>query len=544
MTPCRLTSFCSSSLIVLACVLPFASLQAQAQPAEEGGAAVPVPIVPVPAAVTAPAPVPAPAPVVVAASPHLENAVVKIFSTLRGPDPFHPWNKATPQEVSGSGVVIEGNRILTNAHVVGYASQVQVQAKQGGDKMSATVVAIGRGIDLAVLKLDDESFFATHKAPLRANILPDIKDAVLAYGYPVGGASLSITKGIVSRIEFVPYNYQTSGLRIQIDAAINPGNSGGPVIAGDKMIGLAFSGAVNTQNIGYIIPNEEIELFLQDVADGRYDGKPAMFDALQSLENPALRSYLKLDKSVHGMVVQRPAQASPSYPLKEWDVITSIGDSPIDNQGLVKLNADLNVRFQYRVQQLAKNGKLPLTIVREGKTMNIQLPVNAARPLMIPPLLGKYPSYFIAGPIVFSRATLEFRSLIAGNPIALNSYAYNNSPLVTQLGEEPSAEREELVVVSAPFFPHKLVKGYDSRFGSVLYSVNGKPVRSLSHLVSLLRDSKDELIVLKFDQRIGENIVVPRKELLAATDEILTDNGIRAQGSKDMMDVWLGKAGK
>ncbi len=359
----------------------------------------------------------------VAANPaQLEDAVVKIFSTVRAPDPFRPWSKAAPQDVTGSGVVIEGNRILTNAHVVGYASQVQIQAKQGGDKISASVVAIARGIDLAVLKLDDNTFFTTHKAPARANILPQIKDAVFAYGYPTGGSSLSTTKGIVSRIEFVPYNYHTSGLRIQIDAAINPGNSGGPVIVGDKMIGLAFSTATNVQNIGYIIPNEEIELFLHDIEDGHYDGKPAMFDGLQTLENPALRSYLKLNKSVQGMVVQKPAQSDASYPLKEWDVITRIGDTPIDNQGLIKLGPDLNVRFQYRVPQIAKNGKLPLTIVRGGKEMKILLPVSADRPQLIPSLMGDYPSYFIYGPIVFSRATNEFRGAISNNAALLNSY--------------------------------------------------------------------------------------------------------------------------
>ena len=103
--------------------------------------------------------------------------------------------------------------------------------------------------------------------------LPGIKDAVLAYGFPEGGNSLSITKGIVSRVEFAPYNFPVSGLRIQIDAAINPGNSGGPAVVGDKMIGLTFSRLVNAENIGYIIPSEEIELFLQDIADGHYDGQ-------------------------------------------------------------------------------------------------------------------------------------------------------------------------------------------------------------------------------------------------------------------------------
>ena len=94
----------------------------------------------------------------------IENSVVKIFATMRYPDPFKPWTKQAPSEVSASGVVIEGKRILTNAHVVLYASQVQIQANAAGDKLPATVVAVAPGIDLAVLKLDDASFFDTHPA--------------------------------------------------------------------------------------------------------------------------------------------------------------------------------------------------------------------------------------------------------------------------------------------------------------------------------------------------------------------------------------------
>ncbi len=469
---------------------------------------------------------------------NLENSVVKVFSTLRRPDPFKPWSKAAPSEVTGSGVVIEGRRILTNAHVVGYASQVEIQASQSGDKVSATVVAVARDMDLALLKLDDESFFDTHAPVARANGLPAVRDQVFAYGYPTGGTSLSITKGIVSRIEFVSYNQDTSGLRIQIDAAINHGNSGGPAIAGDKMVGLAFLGASNAQNIGYIIPNEEVELFLRGVADGKYDGKPSLLTETQTLENPVLRAFLKLDKSVEGAVVQGTSLQEASSPLKEWDVITKIGDSPVDNQSMVKLGSNLRVRFQYRVQQLAKNGKVPLTIIRAGKTMELMVPVSPGRKLLIPDLDGGYPSYFIYGPIVFSRATAEFTSFISQNANALNAYSFIASPLVTKRGDAPTPEREELVVVSSPFFPHKLVSGYSNRFGSVIYSINKVPVRSLAHMVALLRDSKDEMIVIHFDQRGGENIVVRRKEMVDATESILSDNGIRLQGSKDMMDVW------
>ena len=55
-------------------------------------------------------------------APNIENSVVKVFATMRYPDPFKPWTKQAPSEVTASGVVIEGRRILTNAHVVLYAS--------------------------------------------------------------------------------------------------------------------------------------------------------------------------------------------------------------------------------------------------------------------------------------------------------------------------------------------------------------------------------------------------------------------------------------
>ncbi|MCC2958449.1 trypsin-like peptidase domain-containing protein [Massilia sp. IC2-477] len=489
----------------------------------------PSPAVATPSATTAPA------------LPAIENSVVKIFATVRRPDPYKPWSKQSPADVTGSGVIIEGKRILTNAHVVGYASQVEVQASQSGDKVSAKVIALARGLDLAVLELDDPSFFDKRPPVQRAAVLPDVREAVFAYGYPVGGNSLSTTRGIVSRVEFVGYGSFSSGLRIQIDAPINPGNSGGPVIAGDKMIGLAFSMAANAQNIGYVIPNEEIELFLKDVADGRYDGKPLLHDSVQTLENPALRQYLKIDKSVEGALVHRPYKTDASWPLKEGDIITHIGEYPIDNQGMVKLGANLRVRFQYRIQQLAKNGKVPMTVIRGGKPVKIEVPTSGPRPLLIPDLNGGYPSYFVYGPVVFTRATNEFLSFLASSAPMANVYAFNDSPLMTQRGDSPDAAREELVVISGPFFPHKLVTGYSNRFGSVVESVNGTRIRSLAHLVTVLRDLKDEFVVFKFDQRFGENLILPRKAALDATEGILSDNGIRTQGSEDMMKVWGGK---
>jgi S1-C subfamily serine protease len=476
--------------------------------------------------------VPAPAP------GGVERSVVKMFSTVRRPDPLKPWNKQPSEERSGTGVIIEGKRILTNAHVVMYASQVEVQAYQAGDKVSATVEAIAPGIDLAVVKLDDEKLFATHPPLARATALPDVKEPVMAYGYPTGGSNLSITKGIVSRIEFTGYNHPVQGLRIQIDAAINPGNSGGPAVVGDKMIGLAFSSLGGAQNIGYIIPNEEIDLFLKDVADGHYDGKPGMFEDLQTLENPALRAFLKLGPEVQGTIVHEPFTRNGPSPLKVWDVITRIGDVSVDDQGMVQIGPNLRIRFQYLVQHMVKNGEVPLTVLRGGKSLTVQLPVSPAFPMLVPDPEGTYPPYFIYGPLVFSSGTSELmRAAMRYGSMS----GMITSPMLTRAFDPPAFAGEELVVIPSPFFPHKIAKGYSSPAGGVVKSVNGITIKNLRHLVEVLRDARQEFLTISFAQKGDETLVFSRKEMESATVEILNDNGIRSQGSPDLMAVFTAK---
>lgn len=479
----------------------------------------------------------------------VENSVVKVFSTVRLPDWSRPWTKQEPSEISGSGAIISGKRILTNAHVVLHASQVQVQANQSGDRISAQVESIAPGIDLAILKLDDEKLFDSRPPITMRKNLPDAKDAVMVYGYPTGGTSLSITKGIISRIEFASYNWSVQGLRIQIDAAINPGNSGGPAVVGDEMVGLAFSRLGGpTQNIGYIIPSEEIELFLKSIGPKGYDGKLAMYDDLQTLENPALRKFLHLDPATQGMIVHRPFSSAPSYPLKEWDVITKIGETPVDDEGMVKVNERLRVRFQYEIQKIAGQDKVPLTVVRSGNAMKIDLPLLKYRPQVIPEMEGKYPPYFIYGPIVLSEASMDLLGGMHRNTQMtgiLAALTYQGSPLVARLGDKPAFEGERLVLVSSPFFPDKLAKGYGNPAMQVVKSINRQKVKNLAHAVEILRNAKDDFITFEFDVRAsGETMVFPRAEMLAATEAILTDNGIREQASPELLAVWKETKGK
>jgi S1-C subfamily serine protease len=467
----------------------------------------------------------------------VENSVVKIFATARYPDLYRPWTKQPPRESTGTGVIIDGRRILTNAHVALYASQIQVQANQSGDKYTATLEAYSSAMDLAVLKLEDESFFDSRPPLPRAETLPGIKDTVMAYGFPTGGTTLSITKGIVSRIEFASYNFPGAGLRIQIDAAINAGNSGGPALVNDRMIGIAFSRLGGSDNIGYIIPNEEIDLFLADIADGRYDGKPANFDEFQTLINPGLRAFLQLDKSVEGVVVREVENRDAGYPLQRWDVLVRIGDTKIDNEGMIILTENVRVAFKYRIQQTTRDGAFPVTVLRAGQELTLQVPAPSERPLVMPFLHGSYPRYFVHGPLVFSAATQEFVNGF-NNFALLNALSFAETPLITRRVDRPAFAGEELVVVSSPLFPHKLTKGYNNPAGRVVLTVNGTVVRNLTHLVELIRTAETGFLEFTFGGNGTETLVFSRQELLDTTEEILSDNDVRAQGSPDTMAVW------
>ncbi len=306
--------------------------------------------------------------------------------------------------------MIAGKRILTNSHVVSHANPIYVQADKSADKLLAKVESQAPGIDLAVLKLDDESFFDAHPPLPTSPRLPDLKQTVFTYGFPTGGSELSITRGIVSRVEYVEYYLSTEGLRIQVDAAVNLGNNGGPAVVDGQLIGLVYSRLESADNIGYIIPAEEIELFLKDIQDGRYDGKPVVGIDFQNLENATLRTRYKLDKKTTGILVRKVHRPGPPDLLRVGDVITRVGDHAIDNSGMVRMEGDRLIESRYMIQRCTRDGRLPLTLVRDGREIKLDLPVQPGRPSLFSHSAEKPFSYFIFGPLAFTEATAATRS--------------------------------------------------------------------------------------------------------------------------------------
>jgi hypothetical protein len=243
-----------------------------------------------------------------------------------------------------------------------------------------------------------------------------------------------------------------------------------------------------------------------------------------------------MDKTTTGMMITKPASDSPDYPLKAWDIITAIGDQPIDNTGMVEIAPNLRLRFGYLVPRLAADGKVPLSIIREGQPTTIELPVSADTGRVLKHLGTKYPSYFIYGPLVFTPVYADHLERLSADFLAMRQ-----SPILSRGYDQAAFEGEELVTVSSPLFPHRITKGYGVDYFPTVDTVNGVKIKNLAHLVETLRDAGGEYIVFEWADDGVEKLVFKREELLAATEEILEDNGVRSQTSDDLEAVWEGE---
>ncbi len=180
---------------------------------------------------------------------------------------------------SGTGFVIDkGGVIVTNAHVVDDAEQVQVRLTDNGAYIDAKVVGTDLGSDLAVLHVDSSAANGLRPLPLADSDKVRVGDQTLAIGYPLGlNRSSSASSGIVSGLgrSIDAANHFSIDKVIQTDAAINPGNSGGPLLdSAGRVIGvnaaiLTAGAGGGSVGIGFAIPSNTMRSVVPRLESGR-----------------------------------------------------------------------------------------------------------------------------------------------------------------------------------------------------------------------------------------------------------------------------------
>eukprot|EP00527_Entomoneis_sp_CCMP2396_P001069 CAMPEP_0198147394 /NCGR_PEP_ID=MMETSP1443-20131203/35336_1 /TAXON_ID=186043 /ORGANISM="Entomoneis sp., Strain CCMP2396" /LENGTH=543 /DNA_ID=CAMNT_0043811709 /DNA_START=77 /DNA_END=1705 /DNA_ORIENTATION=- len=455
---------------------------------------------------------------------------------------LQPWQRTQQKKSTGSGFVIDGERLITNAHVVKSAVDIRVRPHGSTRRYPAKVVVYAPDVDLALLEIkgDDEKadFFnsfqqknnvkdakttnaaAANAASITsseqgngdgdaigsgdekrqrksaalefAEDLPALQESVHVVGFPTGGTTICVTEGVVSRIDLTPISAFNNMLAIQVDSAINPGNSGGPAFnSAGKVTGIAFlkkttaARKVNkVDNIGYLIPATVVRAFLDRCAKtpfpSSYTLSPSIPYRRHSLENKSLRLAHSVPESIHGVLITSVCQTFEGI-LCEGDVLTKIDDKDVADDGQVILRGDHEL-IQHEALLLVKrvDETVVFSVYRNGQHITCSPKILQDIPSIIPRWMDVdfSPSYMILGALVLLPFSWPLRSESKCG-LLLQADSVN---WYRKWPHEWQDKKELVVLVDV--FSHELSFSYVRPWRRVV-SYNGIPIRSLSHLRDL-----------------------------------------------------------
>ena len=270
----------------------------------------------------------------------------------------------------GSGIIISPDGyIVTNNHVVNGATSIKVTLNDRRI-LNAKVVGVDKLNDLAVLKVN-----ATNLPSIAwgdsAKLQPG--QTVLAFGSPFGYFQFSVTRGIVSAVNRPnPYSDdpRKPGDYIQTDAAINPGNSGGALVnAHGELVGIntfIITNSGSFQGAGFAIPSQIVHASAEQlIKNGKVEH--GYLGISMNDVTPANAHFFNL-QDASGAIV---AQVTPDSPasrggLETGDVITQVNDTRVVNGSTL----------QVAVSEMAPGTKISLGVIRNGKSVNLNLTVG------------------------------------------------------------------------------------------------------------------------------------------------------------------------
>lgn len=445
----------------------------------------------------------------------IQKSLVRITATDVEPDYKAPWNSGGIQRGLGAGFLIEGGRIMTNAHVVSNSRYLTVEREGDPNKYPASVLFVANDCDLALVKVGSPDF-GKDMVPLTFGGIPELESTVSAYGYPIGGQRMSVTTGIVSRIDFQLYTHSSidQHLAIQISAQINPGNSGGPVMQNGKVVGVAFQGYSGdvAQGVAYMIPTPVIARFLKDVTDGRYDKYVDLGITYSKLQNPAQRRFLGLRDDDRGVLVNTVIAASASAKvLRSGDVLLSIDDHPIASDSFVELEGE-RVEMPEVVERKFKGDSVKFDIVRDKQPLTVQVELGPVWPFLIQGhSYDVRPRYVVYGGLLFQPLS---RDLIeAYQPQDLRLRHFFDFYVLEQI----YLEHPEVIVLTN-ILPDPINTYLQPYRAGIVDEVNGEKIRTLEDLAQAFSGTPDRFVMRMIGD--GPPLVLDRQEVEAARERI------------------------
>lgn len=432
-----------------------------------------------------------------------------------------PWNTTARWRV-GTGFSLQthqGKRILTTAELVQGATYITVRPDNSPQTFEAEVEYVSHEIDVAILNPVDESLLENRETLVLGD-LPQPEQSVSLYGYPLGGEALSVTQGIVSRIEYYTYPYSDLSFQaIQVDAAANAGNPGSPALVDGKVVGMLFDFDESLENAGYLVPVSYIRQLLNDLQDGTLDGIPELWLDYQFVINPVQKKYLRMTPEQTGILVNKLcSHTDTALVLNEGDVITAIDGKPVTYNDFIQANGKQFSHFREHIDLHQVDDVVTVELLSSGYTEKWNVRLNQRS--QTTNVLESPPRYFIFGGFVFLASRKE--------------------PVCESVGDDETgvaaAEKDEVKLVRV--LPSSSgTAGFSDAESMTISTVNGESYDTFEDFYSKLTQGDEKSIILKDDANY--QIVIDRQLAESEEESLLERYGITRPQSAEV-DEWSG----
>jgi hypothetical protein len=428
-----------------------------------------------------------------AAAADWEKSIVRIEVSRKVYDYYQPWNRRNDRSMK-MGLVVGEREILTTCQDMSDYTLVRVQKDGRGQWANAKVMWVDYYANLAMLTVEDESFWTDLKPAKLAGKVPGEGDGLQVLRWREGkleNRTAEFTQFAVRQSEFSAISH----VQMEMDSEIQAAGWGEPVVLNSHVVGIL------SQQRGRAckaIPASFIQTILDARRAGKYRGLGYFHFYWQPAENTDSLGYLRLDGEPRGVLVTRVPERLDGVAnvLKPNDIILQIDGFDVDIQG------DYNdPEFgQLLLENLSNRGKwagddVKLKIWREGKPMEVtyQLPKYEYAHSAVP--FGVYdqpPEYLIVGGLVFQPLTYPYLQRWGAEwerraPFRLTYYT----------PDEATKELPAIVILSQ-VLPDPYNIGYQDQRYQVLQKVNGRRVNTLAEVREALNHPTDKYHVLDF----------------------------------------------
>lgn len=432
----------------------------------------------------------------------------------------HPWQKKSAGKSFGSAVFIDGERLLTNAHVVDSALRVELRHAGSDSWHRASIEHVSEASDLAMLKVSDDDFYTDAKPVVLSSDI-NFGSGVLVVGFPEGGDTVSVTEGVLSRTEETTYAYSMmTQLAYQIDAAINNGNSGGAVFSDGKLMGISFQASDEAENIGYAIPATVIEQFITDVTDGVVNGVPQLPFYALPIRNINMQKYLGMDDTT-GVYISETVGDNASQCAKIGDVVTAVNGIEVSSSGMVASPGKGVVSMDYLATSRQIGESVELEVLNGGKKKSVKCELKYSWNNLWGSAGINYqyrPKWAEVGGLILVDMSDEVFLYLDENEIDVPEKA-NGFRIGLQQG---SLEKPVGGIFVSNVLDHDANAGYEVG-NSLLKSVNGKIAGDVDAVKNIISENSSPWLVLEFYD--GGLAVFKQSELERITKDLSMEYG-------------------